>query len=237
MKATAHHQQGFTLVEIAIVLVVVGLLIGGLITPLSTQLEQRRVADTQRAMEEVREALIGFAVRNGYLPCPAVSAANGLEARDGDRCAGERRAGLLPWATLGMPKLDSWGHVYLYSVTPDFADSAVRFRLATPRDITVATRDAAGNLVAATAPNDIPAVILSAGKNGYGGYSDLGVRAVDAGTGNVDEKANMNPAGTAYIARSAADNAALPGGAYDDLVVWVSPNILFNRMVAAGRLP
>jgi len=237
MRTPAHPQRGFTLVEIAIVLVVVGLLIGGLITPLSTQLEQRRATDTQRAMEEAREALIGFAALNGYLPCPAVSAANGLEARDGERCAGERRTGFLPWATLGMPKLDSWGHIFMYSVTPDFADSAQRFRLATPRDITVATRDAAGNLVAATAPNDIPAVILSTGKNGYGGFSDLGVRALDAGTGNVDEKANIKPAGTAFIARGASDNAALPGGAYDDLVVWVSPNVLFNRLIAAGRLP
>jgi len=24
---------------------------------------------------------------------------------------------------------------------------------------------------------------------------------------------------------------------FDDLVVWVSPNILFNRMVVAGKLP
>lgn len=218
-------------------LVVVGLLIGGLITPLSTQLEQRRTLDTQRAMEEAREALIGFAVRNGYLPCPAISAANGLEDRAGDRCANERRTGFLPWATLGMPKLDSWGHIFRYSVTPAFADSELRFQLSTPRDITVATRDAAGNLVAATAPNDIPAVIVSAGRNGYGGFSDLGVRAADAGTGNVDEKANMLPDGTAYIARGASDNAALPGGAYDDLVVWLSPNILFNRMIAAQRLP
>ncbi|WP_229415627.1 type II secretion system protein [Pseudoduganella armeniaca] len=69
-----HHRnersRGFTLVEVAIVLVVVGLLIGGLITPLSTQLEQRRVADTRRALEEARDALTGFAIRNGYLPCP-----------------------------------------------------------------------------------------------------------------------------------------------------------------------
>lgn len=231
------RQHGFTLVEIAIVLVVVGLLIGGLITPLSTQLEQRRTADTQRAMKDARDALVGFAVRNGYLPCPAISAANGLEDRAGERCTGERRTGFLPWATLGMTKLDSWGHIFLYSVTPDFADSALPFRLSTPRDITVATRDAAGNLVAATAPNDIPAVIVSSGKNGYGGFSDLGVRAADAGAGNADEKVNMLPGGTAYIARGASDNAALPGGAYDDLVVWLSPNILFNRMIAAQRLP
>lgn len=229
--------KGFTLVEMAIVLVIIGLLIGGLVTPLSVQLEQRRVADTQRGMEEAREALIGFAVRNGYLPCPAISATNGLEDRDGARCGNERRIGFLPWATLGLNKLDSWNHLYLYSVTPAFTDSANVFRLNTPRDITVASRDALGNLVSATAVNDIPAVILSHGRNGFGAYSDAGIRQADTGAGNVDEKANMNPAGQAFITRVASDNATAPGGAYDDIVLWLSPNILYNRMLAAQRLP
>jgi prepilin-type N-terminal cleavage/methylation domain-containing protein len=229
--------RGFTLVEMAIVLVIVGLLIGGLVTPLSMQLEQRRVADTQRAMEEARDALLGFAVRNGYLPCPAISAANGLEDRDGARCTNERRIGFLPWATLGLSKLDSWNHLYLYSVTPAFSDSSTLFRLNTPRDISIASRDALGNLVSASAANDIPAVIVSHGRNGYGGYSDVGVRVADAGSGNFDEKANMSPAGRAFITRTATDNAAAPGGSYDDIVVWLSPNILYNRMLAAQRLP
>jgi prepilin-type N-terminal cleavage/methylation domain-containing protein len=237
MEQNRSANRGFTLVEVAIVLVVVGLLIGGLITPLSTQMEQRRVADTRKAMEEARDALTGFAIRNGYLPCPAISAANGLEDRAGERCTNERRIGFLPWATLGMPKLDSWGHLYVYSVTPEFTDSDARFRLNTPRDITIATRDTSGNLVAATAPNDIPAVILSAGRNGYGGFSELGVRAADTGTGNVDEKTNIASPGNAFISRDGADNPGAPGGTYDDLVVWLSPNILFNRMIAAQRLP
>ena len=71
------RQAGFTIVEIAIVLLVVGLMIGGLVAPLSSQLEQRRVSNTERAMEDAREALFGFALRNGYLPCPAISAIDG----------------------------------------------------------------------------------------------------------------------------------------------------------------
>ena len=229
-------QSGFSLVEIAIVLVIVGLMVGGLLTPLTMQLEQRKAADTQRALEEAREALVGFAVRYGYLPCPAISASDGQEDRSGSRCTDERRDGYLPWATLGLAKLDAWHHLYRYSVTPAFADSVNRFKLVTARDITVYTRDALGKLSAATAAADIPAVILSHGRNGYGATSDVGLRLANASRSNEDELGNAG-ADINFMARGASDNRALPGGEFDDMVTWVSPNILFNRMVAAQVLP
>lgn len=232
---TRKQQHGFTLVEIAIVLVIVGLMIGGLITPLSIQLEQRKVGETQKALEDAREALVGFALRNGYLPCPAISASNGLEARAGNRCYGERRSGYLPWATLGLGKLDSWNHLFRYSVTPAFSDSAALFNLSTPRDISIATRDAAGTLQPATAVNDIPAVILSHGKNGYGATGDQGSPVANAAGANPDEQLNA-ASDTSFITRYASDNSAAPGGEYDDIVVWLSPNILFNRMVAVQKI-
>jgi prepilin-type N-terminal cleavage/methylation domain-containing protein len=227
---------GFSLVEMAVVMVIVGLMIGGLLTPLSVQMEQRKVAETQKSLDEAREALLGFALRNGYLPCPAVSAANGLEDRSGAACTGGKRAGLLPWATLGLPKLDGWGRIFRYSVTPAYANSAVPFGLNTPRDITIGTRDPRGNVVAASAVNDIPAVIMSHGKNGAGGFSELGIRVADTTASNLDERTNAG-AGIAFVARVPSDSAAAPGGEFDDLVSWISPNVLFNRMVAAGTLP
>ncbi|GJI97122.1 prepilin-type N-terminal cleavage/methylation domain-containing protein [Duganella caerulea] len=231
-----HRQSGFTLVEIAIVLVIVGLMIGGLLTPLSMQLEQRKITETQKTMEDAREALTGFALRNGYLPCPAISASNGLEARDGNRCAGDRRSGYLPWATLGLGKLDGWNHLFRYSVTPAFSDSGALFTLRTPRDITVATRDATGQLVAATGVNDIPAVIVSHGKNGYGASNELGGLIANTATNNSDERINAG-SDTQFVSRYATDTATAPGGPFDDIVVWLSPNILYNRMVAAQKLP
>jgi prepilin-type N-terminal cleavage/methylation domain-containing protein len=230
------RQHGFTLVEIAIVLVIVGLLIGGLITPLSMQLEQRKQNDTQKALDDAREALLGFAVRNGYLPCPAISASDGREDRSNGRCTNEKRQGYLPWATLGLPKLDSWNHLFRYSVTPAFADSIHLFTLFTARDITVASRDGGGALTQATAVNDIPAVIVSHGKNGYGATTDQGTQIADAGSGNQDEKLNVSSA-TSFVARYINESPSAPGGEYDDLVVWLSPNVLCNRMVAAQRLP
>lgn len=231
------NQHGFSLVEMAVVLVIVGLMIGGLLTPLSVQLEQRKISETQKALDDGREALLGFALRNGYLPCPAVSAANGLEDRTGENCTDGKRAGFIPWVTLGLAKSDSWGHIYRYSVTPAFANSRVPFTLQTPRDITIATRDANGNLMGATAVADIPAVILSHGKNGFGGFSEVGIRAADTSTTNIDEKTNAGLTGTGFITRFQTDNPAAPGGEFDDMLAWVSPNVLYNRMVAAQKLP
>lgn len=232
-----NKQNGFSLVEIAIVLVIVGFMIGGLVTPLTVQIEQRKVSETQKALEDAREALAGFALRNGYLPCPAVSASNGLEDRAGTVCSEEKRQGFLPWATLGLPKLDSWSHILRYSVTPAFCDSGNRFSLKTLRDISVRGRDSAGQIVAATAPNDIPAVIMSHGKNGFGAVSDQGVPVAGGAAGNLDEIGNSDLAGTTFMARTIGSSAASPGGEFDDQVVWLSPNVLFNRMVAAQRLP
>lgn len=232
----AGKQGGFSLVEMAIVLVIVGLMIGGLLAPLSMQIEQRKQAETQKALEEAREALIGYALRYGYLPCPAISAGNGLEDRQQQRCSNDKRQGFLPWATLGVNRADAWNRLFRYSVTPAFSDAGALFTLATPRDITVMTRDDAGRPAQASALGDIPALILSHGKNGYGATGVQGQRVAGGPADNADERINAASA-TTFVGRGASENGAAPGGRFDDMVVWISPNILFNRMVLAQRLP
>ena len=55
-------QRGFTLIEMAIVLVIVTILIGGLAMPLSAQIQARRIAETRAEMNATRDALLGFAM-------------------------------------------------------------------------------------------------------------------------------------------------------------------------------
>ena len=62
-----HH--GFTLIELAIVLVIITVLIGGLAVPLSAQIQARRIAETQKTLEEAREAIIGFALSHPLGSC------------------------------------------------------------------------------------------------------------------------------------------------------------------------
>jgi len=61
--------RGFTLIELAIVLVIVTILIGGLAMPLSAQIQARRIAETKKIMEEAREAIIGYAMSHTTSSC------------------------------------------------------------------------------------------------------------------------------------------------------------------------
>src|SRR5690606_31917220 len=116
-RGTPMKVRGFTLIELAVSLMIIALVLGMLVVPLGTQLDQQRIAETQKQLDYVREALLGFAIANGRLPCPAVgatptgTAGAGLENRTGGACvgAGTSMQGVLPWATLGVPESDAWG--------------------------------------------------------------------------------------------------------------------------------
>ncbi len=234
MKPTTRPPRGFTLVEMAIVVAVLALLLGGGLAVLSTQIEQQRYKDTQRLLDDAREALIGHAVRFGRLPCPADptvasgTATAGQENPAGGPCANTQ--GVLPWATLGLPELDAWGRRFTYRVTANFArqinppttPNLSAFALAENGDITVRPATAAAPLAA-----QIPAVLISHGPNGLGAYLPNGTQM--AASSDNDEIENHD-VDTEFISKT-------PTTTYDDLVVWVTPAILANRMIQAQRLP
>ena len=112
---------GFTIVELAVTMVVIAILLGSILVPLNTQVESRKYDETQRALERAREALLGFAAANGRFPCPASATSNGLEHFSGTgnpnngRCHASVTgtnvfAGYLPAATLGLTQVDDQGY-------------------------------------------------------------------------------------------------------------------------------
>ena len=58
MCAAEAKQYGFTLAEVAVVLLIVGLLLGGLLGTYSTQIELSRTAETKKTLETARDALM-----------------------------------------------------------------------------------------------------------------------------------------------------------------------------------
>jgi len=223
------EQSGFSLIEIALVLIIVGLALGGIISALGPQLENKRINDTQKSLEEVKDALIGFAIaNNGRLPRPATSFTNGAE--NPVLCATEVACtGVIPWVDLGVSKLDSWGKIIRYSVTAAFANPGAT--TATNGTKTVQTRDAVGVLT--TEVNLVPVIIFSSGKLSHG-RTDGGVLIPDQSTTNVDEDAN-NISSLVFIRRALNLEPTVIGGEFDDVVIWLPKTTFVNRLAQAGK--
>jgi prepilin-type N-terminal cleavage/methylation domain-containing protein len=219
-KNIIDKQNGFTLIEMAMVLMIVALLLGGLLPTISSQVEQRHMTDTRKQLDEIQQALIGYAIINGKLPCPAKpSIATGSANAGMADCT--LTTGVLPWATLGVTETDAWGRRFTYTASNTFTTST--FSLASAGTLTVKSAATGGSNIA----NNIPAVFVSHGKNGSGAYLPSGTQI--SASSDPDELDNSN-GGTVFVSH-------VPTPTFDDLVVWISPNILFNRMVAAGKLP
>lgn len=215
-RISLRNACGFTLIELAVVLFIITLLIGGMLIPLAAQIDVRDTSEAQKTLSEIRESLIGYAASHSaadgkpYLPCPDTDN-DGIENRVATPGACTNAEGQVPWVTLGLGRSDPWGNPYRYRVTPAFANSSSGFLLTTSGILRLCTDSTCGTGVA----TGIPAVILSKGKNG------AGTDANEVENSDADDD---------FVSRE-------PDPAYDDLIVWLSPNILFNRMIAAGRLP
>ena len=100
--------RGFTLIEMAVVLVVVSLVLGSLLVPLASQVEQRKIEGTEQILEQARDALLAFAAAHRRLPCPA-DPTSGQEKVTMATGACTNNPGFLPAATLGLSPLDAEG--------------------------------------------------------------------------------------------------------------------------------
>ena len=234
MKQTLQYSnaQGFTLTELAIVLIIVALLIGGMLVPLSAQRNLQNIRETQKQLSDISDALLGYAsshnaINDGkpFFPCPDTDN-DGLENRTGNAC--DAQEGRLPWGELGLGSEDAWGNRFRYSVAATYSNKGAGFTLGQiGASLKICEESACTKVIA----NNLPVVIVSHGQNGAGAF-------------NVSGGTNPAPIGTDEISNQNADNnfvlhtlSDIAGSEFDDLVVWISPYILFNRMIAAGRLP
>ena len=251
MKTMRNHtESGFTLIELAIVLVIIGVLIGSFLGTLGSRIDTTRRAEAQTDLENIKRALLGYALSPGgpYLPCPCETncdvAGGGLEeGRTGGACgagAAVGDLGYLPWGTLGLKPSDSWNTLYRYWVDRDFSDDGTGpgsvFDLDAVGSGQVRTRSPDGTTTPLVASN-VVAVVLTHGKNGYGGLGVDGSARPAIPAGNVDEEDNRDT-NSQFVSRTPSPaGATTAGGEFDDIVVWISDYEIRARMVDAGRLP
>ena len=253
MKNERRFMRGFTILEQAISLSVIALVLGSIMVPLQTQVENRKMDETRRTLELAQELLLGYAAANGYFPCPADAASNGQEPLGTNHATGSCPTyhGYLPAALLGFRPADAQGYAI------DAWESSVnRIRYA------VSDRTVGGVASVFTRTNgmrSVPLASLGASAHFFICQSGEGTTAADCGSAvtlasnavvvlwsvgansatggtSVHEAQNPNPRGGSadrvFVSRALSK---VPGHEFDDQVTWIPATALLSRLVLAGQ--
>jgi prepilin-type N-terminal cleavage/methylation domain-containing protein len=247
-------QTGFTLVEIAIVLMIVTILLGYSVALFPVQQELKQYRQVESEMDGIIEQLMAFAQVNGRLPCPDTDN-DGAENRDlGPPIGCTGWFGFLPARTLGINGkynangvlVDPWSVGYRYAVSATNAGGGgdVDADLVTPNgirdegmvnvapilDLFICDDSAAtGNDLNCTAATSNPVI-----SNVAAVVVSLGKNNDIPATSNIQAE-NLDDFGDGtndkvYIFAPRSDT-------YDDVVKWIPANLLFSRMIQADQLP
>ena len=113
--------NGFTLVEMAIVIFIAGILLTAGLKLLTVKLNAAQLEATHIHQEAIKQALISYLGKNQRLPCPATVANGGLPSPSPlPQCTSY--SGIVPYYVLGLDRavvLDGWGNFITYVVSPN----------------------------------------------------------------------------------------------------------------------
>lgn len=243
--------RGFTLTELAVVFAIISLLMAAGLFTLSAQTDQRNFDETRRRLEAARELLLGYAIVNGRLPCPASGSSAGAEAITTPPNCDLTYSGFLPARDIGYQIVDSsgfavdaWGNRLRYAVssttptcattpaTPHFTNAAnlrANGISCQPNDLVVCatssgiTSTTCGSAAPVTNQTTLVALLLAPGKNGV------------LGTAGADEAANTN--GDRVFVWHTPTPSSYAQGEFDDQVTWITVGELYGKLIASSVLP
>lgn len=95
------QQAGFTLLELAVVLVIAGLMSWAAFSGYMTVSQEQEIERGRAQAQELQSVLRAFALRNGRLPCPAVNT-DGYETQTAGVCSTGNRLGWFPYISVGL---------------------------------------------------------------------------------------------------------------------------------------
>ena len=217
-------QLGFSLLELAISLVILGLVLSAALPTLGMQREIAARQEAERQLEQIRDSLLGFAISFGRLPCPATPNGAAQELLGREDCS--REHGVLPWASLGIPENDPWGQRFTYYASNRFTQAVpegqnASFTLDTLGSARIKpSRDSGSDLA-----DSLPLVVVCHGARSAGAWrGSLNL------TGASGDEAENADADLVFVYRDSATD-------FDDQLLWISATILKNRLLTAGKLP
>ena len=136
-----NSQSGFTLIELAVILVIVGLIVGASMAMMKPYVDYAQRNGTQEKLKNISTALATFVQNYGRLPCPAsntptvepfgspissgATGTNFIETECGARTLPNDYIGIVPYRALGLTEdnvRDSYGNLITYAVAPVLAE-------------------------------------------------------------------------------------------------------------------
>ncbi len=129
-NTTCSAKKGFTLIEMAIVLVIVGLLIGGGFSTLGAYLDNAKQSHTLGSLKVTKQALLNYVKVNKHMPCPDVygdgDGKGDVGGASGTLCSSD--VGTIPFDDIGLGRsvtADDYGNLFSYAVHKEAETSAV----------------------------------------------------------------------------------------------------------------
>lgn len=245
--ASARTQRGFTLLELAVVLALIGVITGmGLVTLIGA-IQASQVNKTVERMDAIEKVLLNYAVAFGRIPCPSsltLTPSNvnyGIEAANQGSCTGGTPAanfaaasgaveGGVPTRALQLPDeymYDGWGRRLRYAVDPIYTAANVLPIIAGGPCTASATAITVNDSTGAARTTAAIYAIVSSGANGHGAYTSNGVM-VNAGSTNTDEQTNCHCNASAvpttyaptYVEKAATQSSTSALNNFDDIVTF-----------------
>jgi prepilin-type N-terminal cleavage/methylation domain-containing protein len=213
MKHKPSSQSGFSIIEVALVMIIGGILLSLFSGTLITMISGSKMKTTQERMRTINEAIQIYAAANNRLPCVAsrtiaanAPAANGYGRETscsaaeapGTEDTGDVRIGFVPTRVLNIPDetgYDGWGSRIMYAVTESLTTTA-GYDLSQGR---IQVNDTSGTITTTATY-----VVYSVGPDRRGGYGTSGTPFLAA---PVNPAADCNvPAGRVDIENCDDDN-------------------------------
>ncbi len=146
------HQDGFSLLELSIVLVILGMIGGISFAFVRTQMSRAALHKTRLHQDYVMNSIASFVEKNGRFPCPTGELNNGVSQIS---CRGPKAKGTVPYKTLGISEIyakDGDKQPITYVVEPQLTQQLTNLKEEPGGFIKVLSED--GSSVISTQPHE-----------------------------------------------------------------------------------
>ena len=195
------------MIEIAIVMIIIGLLAGGGISLISILTERKARNETIDYLKQAKEALISFTIANGRLPCADING-DGVE----DPLNASHFLGSIPYQTLEIMPTDPYKRTLKYHIYSQMKEDRPSCCSLIDDGMSVGSPPAVVDADGTTTAFQVAAVIISSGPADADNDNDV-FDAVSGAYSGDNSSGNPN-----YIRHPPLDNI------FDDMAVYVTGN-------------